>query len=1453
MQEEDLVRIPATSRTGQLTVPDISKGTILGHPKKNLTTVSSIRTRPPLATHEDDVTNSDEIVVARKVLRELQKNDQGLRFAPKVVSFNDCHPRSSSTQNVKIQNFTTHSQRIQVQQPTGPDAPYFTVLTRSAGRLAPGMSQEISIQFTPDEPREYKAELHVQSEMGTTVLPIVASPYKNSLQLPSRIDFGTVQLGSKVDKELILENKHALPLRIRFDFSHPHPDFRIEPMETSINCGEAASILISYSPSRLSTVFSEVLVFSEETSQPVVMSLYGNSRPQMAIEQGINDGIVAGETIRTSDEAYSTLLASAGKRNTSTENISPGKSMKRWTQIDPGVGILDKKLEESKKRQESRLFATLEYRQRIAEALANELTNVTGDPVERSEAIELMQQFMGEATKTHPTAADLAMLRAGRLNAVAKSLEGTAMMPGTTQPIDIGLDEVVNKPSTLSVASEHRGVKIPHSVQAHSQVNYVLSQKEGRALGPKDTKELVGMNRRIKGAADAGASRVRKIALADETLDNNEDIVNEKRELKASESGSFHNSKLFRDTPDLKDTAADPQLMSTIAREKVRQQKSQTRSVGPGLSVSDLAATEMAVSWLLPALNGVRPGKLQQLLTVLKTTPDESAVSTGSPLDIFLEDSGGRMGRHFDASKDSANVIETLPRQAPLPPSLEALVSATASQGGSVAKSAFLKEIEAIAKAESRRDSGSANWVGEPIVPKRTIQTVKRIRQLLRSLEMEVRDRLLRTRRVTVSVPRGGLAAEEAWQQAVAIAEGKKAIAHTSWKSSPAGMASTLSVPHLISLSSPNTLAMDALALFKAQASSAAPILSSSVLSAALLPGGNPYPMLPLDDKVPLQPVVPVGSVARDHSSSRIAFMRLQELVTRKIVGERVDRRLGRISRLQKESEATGTEDGSLISFLARRLKSARAIDRLGGKLPVEQKKRFKLGIRKDRILPMSLPTPSPEDLRDIGMQPMGALETPPIGPNGETMEPCFPQPTPTSFAFSGDTGVGPQGWDLSAPIPFSLPKDMKDLLPLPEVNANILEDSLHAPEPYIIPLANLYLNLENERTVRNLPSYTRDNALFYPSEASSFDALVPGRALAIPLKDIQDVSSRAFLSDDYSSTTAISSFLATATFPKSITKALHVPIPNETAAARRILSPLTSLRPFLTAPVDLAPALSGSIQRHLYAASAPPGSLVGHSVDSGIQITAGIGSEFIGDADPRSISLVKDVNGWVPSIGRALGNVAGLMSLRSSSTLLPRAIIGWNIREKGYARPDDTKYLQMNGSSRPISTMSNDTLSPPFTTTATFVSQSFTPTLTRPTPDLFVPLLYHHTIFTSSIHRTGRIILPTDVTPVELRKWVPLSISPSTDIWTPSQVPTLLPGPLTEDELSDDSESEDEDETIVARAGKLLEWDDAISLFSPRSNEGPDYQLPVSTGFAIANRGLQQHNTSLAIALWQH
>lgn len=167
-----------------------------------------------------------------QVYARVGRNDI-LESKPSIVHFGGYAIHKTHIHKVRVVNISTSSQRVHI---LNPETPFFKIKVNKKGLIAPGMAEDIEIQFTPNEYRYYydKIKIHCQGE--NILIPLHAYPVMNDVIFPTRIDMGRCSLGETVTRTVALECN--VPIEFGFQL-HPlqhSPEFHIFPLQGRQDC-----------------------------------------------------------------------------------------------------------------------------------------------------------------------------------------------------------------------------------------------------------------------------------------------------------------------------------------------------------------------------------------------------------------------------------------------------------------------------------------------------------------------------------------------------------------------------------------------------------------------------------------------------------------------------------------------------------------------------------------------------------------------------------------------------------------------------------------------------------------------------------------------------------------------------------------------------------------------------------------------------------------------------------------------------------------------------------------------------------------------------------------------------------------------------------------------------------------------------------------------------------------
>jgi hypothetical protein len=1085
-----------------------------------------------------------------------------------------------------------------------------------------------------------------------------------------------------------------------------------------------------------------------------------------------------------------------------------GAGMTRWLRRDPGLGVLDDKLEAFKRSQEERLIHSLEERSAIVDQLAAAMHVATGAEVSRAEAVELVRQVTGART----AAID-----------------------------DYSAGDGADKDAFLLVG----GVRVPKNLRTMKDVTFVLNQKDGKLL-PSDIKRAVRAQRLASAASSAAQSRVRAMAARgsaggaddDDDGDNNNNAEGEGTNARSasptlsltgygsggstgssspggrragaggSRSGSRSPSRGRGGSPtSLNRTTSTKVLAKTSGADSFvdisgmaaarRAERHAKVLAGPGLRSSALAAGTLSASWLFPALQGLKTTDLPRILLQLAATPDHFYVETRSPLDELL----GSVGAVLLGSRQE-NLYHHKDYASGLPPALAALVQASASpliDPRVLRESVFITETTEIAKAETAREFSLYPWTGEHLVSAHTVSRVRRLRALLLALQDIVARRLLRTRRTTLAIPAGGLAAMAAVQMATAAA----AAVHDNGAEADAAAGA----------------ALDVVAQAARGPAGSNPVLASPVVRAALLPLSRP--VVPYGTPAARTPTFAEVPTAGVWALRKDAVDRFRAAVTTRIVRARVDARLELLlAKLQSASTAAaalgsaaaalgggaGAGAGGGDSLTSLRAAVADLVDREHRRAQIEGQESWIVSRPARSDLAAATARAQQNDKANGGSSGGGhaAAGGSPrkAAHSGETLlfhinparvaRVSFPV-APVDDGTDGATAAA-RGWDLNAPLAAAVPAWYCEAAPFAE--AAWPDEEVMGYTPLPVPAAPFCQPREDARPLRdgNLHETAASGLLPLPSSQSSLD---PRLAAAVRSAQVQPLRPAAL-------GLAAEPFLlrhvwAELGAPHPSVRALPPSCPHSGDAATGLseagaseadpaylLHPYAALaEPYAAAHPDMPSAVTGVAHAHAtgMGVGVPPPPLPGllnAGLSSSGAAEAAVAAAARAAAASRDLSPL-DANGSLPTAGQVYGAQMGFSSLRHLQA------------------PPAQHHIRGTASGAALlahaAAGTEEALPQPL-----FFAHAYTPALSRPALDLAVPLLAEVPPPPPSASAADdgagpALRLPTDVLPLAARVYIPNPAERTSDPWSPSAPLPLLARPRVEDLLSDDSESDPDGE----------------------------------------------------------
>mmetsp|Transcript_56387 Transcript_56387/g.132233 ORF Transcript_56387/g.132233 Transcript_56387/m.132233 type:complete len:891 (-) Transcript_56387:47-2719(-) len=257
--------------------------------------------------------------------QQLHRNDV-IESKPHTLHFAGFQINKEHSQVLKIVNISPKTLRLAILPPT---TQWFKIDIDKKGLVAPGMSEEIVVTFTPDEWRYYHDAIKIfcGNISENLVVPIHAYPSATGLELPKMVDFGNVPLGTTRTKSIPLTSE--LPIQYEFEIAiiEDHPDFEITPLRGIVPANGTTNLALTFLPTKHRTCRAELQVsVSQFDFEPVNIVVVGNALPELTKEtilQSKQSELEAQETKKKHDATAAKVMELKEKRSRAKLDAKP--------------------------------------------------------------------------------------------------------------------------------------------------------------------------------------------------------------------------------------------------------------------------------------------------------------------------------------------------------------------------------------------------------------------------------------------------------------------------------------------------------------------------------------------------------------------------------------------------------------------------------------------------------------------------------------------------------------------------------------------------------------------------------------------------------------------------------------------------------------------------------------------------------------------------------------------------------------------------------------------------------------------------------------------------------------------------------------------------------------------------------------------------------------------------
>jgi hypothetical protein len=155
-----------------------------------------------------------------KYVRVGSNITNGLLAEPAVLYFAGIASGERIDMTVRLVNLSGEPLRMHIHPPA---TPFFSMRCNKKGRTMPGTAEDVTITCMPTDLRYYSDCIRVHCNRGNLIVPIHAYPGVSTINVPKRVDFGTVPLDSSASATLPLRSWVPMEFEYKIDFLHDSP------------------------------------------------------------------------------------------------------------------------------------------------------------------------------------------------------------------------------------------------------------------------------------------------------------------------------------------------------------------------------------------------------------------------------------------------------------------------------------------------------------------------------------------------------------------------------------------------------------------------------------------------------------------------------------------------------------------------------------------------------------------------------------------------------------------------------------------------------------------------------------------------------------------------------------------------------------------------------------------------------------------------------------------------------------------------------------------------------------------------------------------------------------------------------------------------------------------------------------------------------------------------------
>jgi hypothetical protein len=188
-----------------------------------------------------------------------------------------------------------------------------------AGVIAPGISTNVTVTFSPTSTTNYSGTVTVNSDKlgGTNTIAASGSGITRVIALGGNLNFGTVLVGTNAHQTLVISNKGTVTLTIS---NLTYPAGFSGAFSGAIAAGKTTNVTVTFTPTGATNYSGIVTVNSDATSGTNTIAISGSGGTAKAIS--VTGNMAFGNVTVNSSAQHTLVISNAGSSTLTVSNIS---------------------------------------------------------------------------------------------------------------------------------------------------------------------------------------------------------------------------------------------------------------------------------------------------------------------------------------------------------------------------------------------------------------------------------------------------------------------------------------------------------------------------------------------------------------------------------------------------------------------------------------------------------------------------------------------------------------------------------------------------------------------------------------------------------------------------------------------------------------------------------------------------------------------------------------------------------------------------------------------------------------------------------------------------------------------------------------------------------------------------------------------------------------------------